>query len=527
MSVGGIFTLVTSDDASDKLFTAMDLLDQRLKRLKSQQGVPSLKFIEQSHIIYTRSQYIPYVGIASEYTVLGNVKFNITNNVSGTNFNIYVKTLSADFLSDCVLHVSLNAVGNKTAYWDNLNPTSTMPLYRYCAYPGIRLLQQVSFNSALLTVDSYTPEDVISYKNFFVNSDHKSGWNRCFGQDEIQQATYNSKSFTGILNYSNGYQTPKLYQEKFEMFIPLQFWFCDDVSQALIVKKLGATQRNFTFHIASLDQVLQSLVYTLDEGQPPNITQAGTQVVPLPITSLPAVATLYGNMLYTRQEVMSVINSEVKSSLIRVHKQQISSLHSPSDIIELKQSLTYPGEYLMVGFRNKNNINDFDRWHLMGSDYLSPDPHHVKILHVPTMVWNKQLQTRQLVAREAIQATSMNAIMDTLSITANSGIVIYPTLPAGFYNSYLPIRYPKNSLVVSPLDNSMFLISFALYPGKTNPSGHFNFSVNREVILTYAMKEHYSANPSKYEYVICMSALNFLMYDKNSASDNLSLYMSM
>lgn len=526
MSVGGIFTLVTSDDLSDKLFTAMDLLEQRFKRLKNNNGIPTIKFIEQSHIIYTRAHYTPYVGIASEYTVLGVVKFDITN-VTGNNITIYVKTLSADFLNDCVLHVSINPVGNKDAYYANVDPTPTMPLYRYCAYPGIRLIQNASFNSALVTVDSYYPEDVICYRNFFVSNDHRMGWNRCFGQDEIQQATYNSKSFTGILNYSNGYQTPKLYQERLDMFIPLQFWFCEDVSQALIVKKLGATQRNFTFQIAPLDMILQSLVYNLDEGQPPNITQVGTQSVPLPITRLPAIATLYGNMLYTYQDVMHVINSEVKLSLIRVHKQQIGSLISSSNMIELKQSLTYPGEYLMIGFRSKNNINDFDRWHLMGSDYLHPDPNHVKILHVPTMVWNMQYQIRQLVAREAVQATSMNAIMEDMSLTVNSGIVLYPKLPVGFFNSYLPIRYPKNSLVTSPLDNSMFLITFALYPGKSNPSGHFNFSINRELILNYTMKDYYSANPTNYEYIVCMSALNFLRYDQSNITDNLSLYMAM
>jgi len=526
MSSGGIFTLVSSDDSSDKLFTAMDLLSQRFQKLKKNNDAPSIKFIEQSHIIYTRSQYTPYVGVASEYTVLGNAKFNI-NNATGSTVTIYVKTLSADFLNDCVLHVSTNPVGNKEAYYANLDPTPNMPLYRYCAYPGIRLIQNASFNSALVNVDSYYPEDVICYKNFFVSNDHKVGWNKCFGQDEIQQATYNSKSFTGILNYSNGYQTPKLYQERLEMFIPLQFWFCGDVSQALIVKKLGATQRNFTFQMASLDLMLQSLVYVSDNGQPPNITQTGTQIVPLPITQLPAIATLYGNMLYTYQDVMQVINSEVKLSLIRVHKQQLGSLISASNMIELKQSLTYPGEYLMVGFRSKNNINDFDRWHLMGSDYLQADPNRAKVLHVPTTVWNRHYKLSQLVIREAIQATSMNAIIEDLSITVNSGIILYPKLPAGFFNNYLPIRYPKNSLVSSPLDNSIFLITFALYPGKTNPSGYFNFSVNRELILHYSMKEYYANNPTNYEYVICMSALNFLVYDQTNSSDNLSLYMSM
>ena len=482
MSVGGIFSLLSTDTSTDKLFTAYELLDIRLNKIKESNVQPSLKFIEHSHIIYTKSQYTPFVGIASEYFSLGSTKFDITNTV-GNNLTFYIKTLSADFLNDCVLHITINPVGNKAAYEANSTPTAELPLYRYCAYPGIRLIENATFNSSSLMIDSYTPDDILFYKNFFIKNDHKPGWNRCFGQDEIQQATYNSKSFTGILNYSNGFQTPKLYHDKFHMFIPLHFWFCEDVSNALIIRKLGNTQRNFNFKLTSLDKIIQALIYNVTEGQPPNITQVGTEIVPLPISKLSANATLYGNMLYTYPVIMNIINSEVNFSLIRVHKQQLGSLTSGINMIELRQSLTFPGEFLMVGFRNKDNSKDFDRWHLMGSDYLTEDTNRTKILHVPAIIWNTEFQIRQLVVREAVQATSMNAVMDTISLTVSGGITVYPTLQTNFYNDYLPIRYTKNSLVVSPLDNNMFLITFSLYPGKFNPSGHFNFSNNKLLLF--------------------------------------------
>lgn len=525
MSAGGIFALIYQNDISDTLFTASSLLTARLAALASQKIPPSIKFIEQSHVMYTKASYTPYVKIASEYVSLGTRMFTISN--AAKSFTIPLTSQQGDFLSDCVLHVTIKEVGDKNAYKNNIEPTSTTPLYRYCAYPGIRLFENISFNSSGFVIDSYTPEDVISYRNFFVKQDSKAGWNRCFGQDEIQQATYNSKSFTGIINYSNGYQTPKLYQDEFNMFIPLRFWFCEDVNTSLILVKVSSAQRNFTFTITSLDKILQSLIYNVSEGVPPNITQVGTTITPLPITQLQATVTLYGNLLYTTPEIMSIINNDVKFSLVRVHKQLRGSLQSGENLIQLKTPLTYPGEYLMIGFRNKNNNLDFDRWHLMGSDAVTTDTNHSSILHVPAIIWNTQFQIRQLVVREAVQATSMFSVMNTIGLTVGGGITVYPKIDAEFYNSYIPIRYTKNTFVVSPLDNNMFLITFALYPGKYNPSGYFNFCTNNTLMLNCTLNSEFDSIATNFDYIVCMSALNFLKYDNNSTSDSLSLFISM
>ncbi len=522
MSSAGVFTLVTQDDITDSYFTAYNYLDSRLKKIHSgNKNIPTINDIEQTHIVFVKSRYYPYVSIASEYTKVGG-----SSHVLGKTGPELTYTIPSygDFTNDMVLHIRFNPIGDKTAYLNNVEPTREKPLYRYCTYPGIRLLENVELRAGGgVLVDSYQPEDVIAYKNFFVRKDSKSGWERCFGQDEIQQATYNSKSFTGVLNYSNGYQTPKLYHDYFDMFIPLQFWFCEDVSNALINYSSAASQRVVKIKLTNIEKIVQTLIYDYTGVGDVRIAPSGTSIVPLPINNLVFQSTLYVNQLYTYSYISDIIKRDFNFNLIRVHKKQITGIQTPSDIILLNQ-LQYPGEFLCIGFRNKANTNDFDRWHLMGSNYLTEDTNNVRSLHVPAIIWNTTHGIRQLVTREAIQTTSLNNIVTEIELSTSAGIVIYPQLSHSFFNDYLPIRYTKNTAVVSPYDNNMFLITFCFYPGKFNPSGYFNLSTTRELHIRYWLHPDYSDTYNHdYEMIICMSALNFLYRN----GDDLSLKYKM
>lgn len=522
MSSAGVFTLVTQDDITDSYFTAYSYLESRLKSIyNSSKKLPTVEDVEKSHILFVKSRYSPYVAVASEYTKVGGSAHIIGRTGPELSFTL---PSYGDFTNDMVLHLRFNPVGDKNAYLENIEPTEEKPLYRYCAYPGIRVLENVEMRAGGgVLVDNYLPEDVLSYKNFFVGRDHKNGWERCFGQDETQQATYNSRSFTGVLNYTNGYQTPKLYHDYFDMFIPLQFWFCEDVSNALINYTSAASQRTVKIQMANLEKIVQALIYDNTGTGDIRIAPSGTSIVPLPITNLVFQATLYVNQLYTYSYISEIMKRDFNFNLIRVHKRQITGLQNPSDLILLNQ-LQYPGEFLCVGFRNKANINDFDRWHLMGSNYLTEDTNQVRSLHVPAIIWNADHGIRQLVTREAIQTTSLNNIVDSIELTTSAGITIYPQLSHSFFNDYIPIRYNKNSAVISPYDNNMFLITFCFYPGKFNPSGYFNLSTTRELHIRYWLHPDYSDTYSNnYEIVICMSALNFLYRQ----GDDLSLKYTM
>ena len=528
MTSSGVFTLVSQDDITDSYFTAYSILESRLRNISS----PMVSDIEKTHILYVKSRYYPYVSIASEYAKVLPSGTQVIGR-TGPELSFTLPTYG-DFTNDMVLHVKFDPIGNKTSYLNGFMPEQTNPsppLLRYCAFPGIRLIENVELRaSGGVLIDSYQPEDVIAYKNFFVSRDHKAGWERCYGQDEIQQAAYNCKSYTNILNYSNGYQTPKVYHDSFDMFIPLHLWFCEDVSNALINYNSATSQRVIKIRMTDIGKIVQALVYgTTSSGNVIETTGALEGLIPvtLPITSLKFQAELYVNQLYTYSFISEIMKRDFTFNLIRVHKRQITGISAESGSILLNQ-LNYPGEFMSVGFRNKKNTSDFDRWHLMGSDFLTPDTNNIRTLYAPGIIWNSSYTVRQLVSRAATPMTSLNPIISDISIVTSGDIEIYPRISYSFFNDYLPVRYNKNSAVISPYDNNMFLVTFCFYPGKFNPSGYFNLSTTRELYIKYWMHPDYTDFiNNNFEMVICMSALNFLYKVSGASGDSLNLKYTM
>jgi hypothetical protein len=516
MSKTGDFILKLQNNDEHNLFTAYQYLSSRLSNIIN----PTVNDIEKTHLLYIKTKYYPYVSLSSEYVKVVGSSRKLGRSETQMSFTL---PNTGHFTNDIVLHVRVMPVGNKSAYLENREPTSNVPLYRYCAYPGIKMLTSVEFTSGSISIDRYTPEDVIAYKNFFVSKDHKPGWDRCHGHDEVQNATYNSRSFTGVLNYSNGYQTPKLYHEAFDMFIPLHFWFCEDVGSALInYPEINNSQRKINITFDSFDNIIQSLIYDNTGTNSTSTTPSGTTLVPLPIDSLMIQTNLYVNQLYTQPDILNIIKKD-SFNMIRVHKQQISGITASNDQIGIT-NLNYPGEFLCVGFRNTANLNDFDKWHLMGSSYITPDTNQIRSMHVPAIIWNADHGIRQLVTREAVQCTSLNNILEDVEITVND-IPLYPKLSSSFFNDYLPIRYSKNSAVVSPFDNNMILITFCLYPGKSNPSGFLDMSTcSKDFKIKYWLHSDFSdVVNNRYQVIICMSALNFLFKSNEGSGDQISL----
>lgn len=513
MSQGAIFRLVLRDERFDKFFQTSDYLRRRLDEIRlarRAQGLrniqPTFVDLERSHVLYVHGTYRPYVSIASEYARVkasgdGTSSIGPSGGTLQFTFPIY-----GHFTSDIVLHLRFRAIGSAAAAAAGAAPTPAAPLLRYCAYPGLRACQRVELKSGSVLIDDYTPDDAVAFGKFFVDSDHRTGWNRCHGQQEERRATYAANGFTGILTYSDGPQTPKLFQEELDLLVPLQFWLCRDAAQAFLNDLIPNTQRTITVELAPLDLLVQALVPG-PAGNP--LVPVGLVPVPLPFSKLAIEADLYVNGLYVNPEIHDIFASRIGFSLVRVHRRQTSQLQGPAGAFLLDQ-LKYPAEFLLVGFRARANTLDFDRWWLMGARAPRVDAN--KLL-VPAIVWNGVLQIFQLVVREATEASSLDSFVRTIGVTAH-GIEIYPRLPAEFYGAYLPIRYMANSMNVAPVDTSAFLVSFCLYPGLWNPSGYYNLSAGRELYLNYSLREAAFGGeffPGQAEMVVSMSALNFVM----------------
>lgn len=521
MSLGAVFKLVLRDERFDRFFTASDYLRKRLDEIRNdrkkrkdagEQGYtniqPTFIDIERTHILYVHGAYRPYVAIASEYTRVkpsgdGTAAIGLSGSTLQFTFPIF-----GHFTSDMVLHLRFKAIGNAQAAAAQAPPTAQVPLLRYCAYPGLRALKRVELKSDSVLIDDYTTDDAVSFGKFFVHADQRIGWDRCHGQQEERQAIYSGNGFMGTLLYRDGPQTPKLFQEEVDMFIPLQFWITRDASHAMLNDMISNTQRTITIEVAPLTQLIQALVPApLPMPAIDNITPIGYTEVPLPFSKLPIEADLYVNGLYTNPEIHDIFASRIGFSLVRVHRRQTTQLQAPADRFLLDQ-LKFPAEFLMVGMRDRKLAADFDRWWLMGTRV--PKTKSTQLM-VPAMIWNKALQICQLVCREATEISTLESFTSTIGITAH-GIEIYPQLPAAFYNAYMPIRYADNTMVVSPVDTSEFLVNFCLYPGKFNPSGYYNLSAGRELYIDYSTKSSLTDFTSgQYEMVISMSALNFLI----------------
>ena len=104
--------------------------------------------------------------------------------------------------------------------------------------------------------------------------------------------------------------------------------------------------------------------------------------------------------------------------------------------------------------------------------------------------------------------------VETLEIAAH-GVPLYRAIPAQFFNSYIPYTY-GGIHINTPFDVGVYMITFNLYPGSYQPSGHVNISRAREFYLTYVSAEIGSSVPQADVSVVAI-AINFLLISDGSA----------
>lgn len=95
------------------------------------------------------------------------------------------------------------------------------------------------------------------------------------------------------------------------------------------------------------------------------------------------------------------------------------------------------------------------------------------------------------------------------------GIPIYNKFPAKFYNAYIPLNYGGPN-IRTPEDCGALLITFCLYPGTYQPSGHINVSRAREFYIDFNTTTAISASNTG-TLIVIASAINFLLISDGSA----------
>jgi hypothetical protein len=114
------------------------------------------------------------------------------------------------------------------------------------------------------------------------------------------------------------------------------------------------------------------------------------------------------------------------------------------------------------------------------------------------------------------QATyqSLAPTMDTIEVDAH-GVPLYRTVPVPFFNQYVPYVFGGNH-INTPYDIGALMLTFNLYPGSYQPSGHVNISRAREFYLIY-VSSVIGSTVAQADLSIVALALNFLLISDGSA----------
>lgn len=267
MATGGIFQLITNDGKQDRMLMASDLLKTRLETIKAsrasnpnyQDSTPTLLDIEKTHILFTNAHFKPFAAIGFEYN-----KVNPTAGSSSLGSEVTFSIPQfGDFFHDMVLYVKLKQPTLTTSA-----NASEQPLMRWCPYVGERLLEYVEFEVNGNPLDKYYDDAVNFHREFCVQPNKELGWNRCMGQEEVEEGHLDQPNWanSGVENSSvnhrmvaqarSGNQTPSGQKSgDLELFVPLLFWCNRDVRLSVPSVAIPYGQRFIKMKLASGDKL--------------------------------------------------------------------------------------------------------------------------------------------------------------------------------------------------------------------------------------------------------------------------------
>jgi len=513
MSTGATFQLSSNDGRMDVIINQTETLRENIKKIKAlrvQQGeedtTPTLNDLERGHVVHVNSHFKPYVAIALEY-------YKVTsNNVTlGTTIQLSIPQYG-DFFSDMVLNVIIKAP--TTSYTGTAVDASDCVLYKYCDYPGERLLQQTSFEVNSNPLDTYYSDTYVLHRQFRVTKDKLPGWNRCMGQESPDVGTYCMGDTVATttapvtartkVDVFDGYQTYKEVQEDLNLWIPLLFWFNTDPRLAFPSVSVPYGQRFLNFTLAKQTDLFRAIV------------NPASDVISNPVLSTAQIASfnLYINNLFVLPEIHSILIDRIAFTLIRVHRRQTQTLNKSSDSIHLVQ-IKWPTEVMWVGVQPTANVTSNATLAAAGGQGAVVDP-NMEDWHRYGKVTNSLAQAATTVngASAKLNLKQVRSHVSTLLISAH-GVPLFNRFPDRFYNSYIPLQY-GGANITSPTDPGLYMISFSLYPGAYQPSGHFNASRAREFYLDY--ESTYVNSSTTAMLTVVTQNINFILVTEGSCT---------
>lgn len=579
MATAGIFTLITNDGKQDRMLMATELLKRRLKSIKNARAAaglkdttPTLLDIERTHVLFMNAHFKPFAAIGFEYHKVNPDSGGAT---LGTEVRFSIPQFG-DFFNDMALYMRFN----KAVYTPTLDPPN-QDVFRYCDYPGERILQKVKFDVNGNPLDEYTSDVYNFHRQFNIQPNKTVAWDRLVGQETPQEAYLTQQSLVQPrsrvkVSVCDGYQTPKGEHDALVVMVPLLFWFNKDPRLAVPSVSIPYGQRFLNITLAKSTDLIELVT-------PPGASGQDEGVVP---TLTVAECSLFINNIFVNPEVHDIFIKRIGFTLIRVHRLQTTRVKDDNANI-LLNNMKWPIECMFVAIKpvaNTTNGPDPDNkslqtWHRFSkithstqdvdgvasckvddwaqvevdaflavndtggtaADQLDAYAVLGKTTAAGAALFSLAGAASQVVAAtstsvyNAVQAAN-NAVyhihpvkagecaqvdvrkhtptIDRLSITAH-GIDIYKEMPGTFFHSYTPYTFGGHN-VSSPEDPGAHMITFCLYPGSYQPSGHVNVSRAREFYLKYWSEGAVTtADPA--DLIIVASAINFLLISDGSA----------
>lgn len=561
MSTGGVFQLITNDGKQDRMLMATDLLRARLARImqaRSAAGLdptPTLVDIEKTHVLFMNSHFKPFAAIGYEYNKVqpssGTVTLNSTVQFSIPQFG--------DFFHDMVLHVRLGVVTASTVG----------NTWRWCAYPGERLLDKVRFTVNGNPLDEYYGQDYNFYRKLELAPSKRAGYDSCAGQQQVKLATIipgapgGTSGLSGPVNgtagsgsfgvgpgtattatpfvssgalfkcqVTTGYQTVKTgtahsttslaganYRQTdlLEVTMPLLFWFNRDPRLAIPSVSIPFGQRFIEIDLTPLTNLCGGVVVTGSASTTPSVSTGAT--LSISSTQVPT-CNLYVNNIFVNPEVHDIFIKRIGFNLIRVHRRQVNRI-STGTVELLLNNFKWPIETIAFGFRAAQQATAPTVNSAWGDQYA--DGWHMFASSLPVTT-GMTTGTSNLGAQWLEQAP----LVQSVSFTAH-GIPIYNDLPALLYNQYFPFAFGDR--LQTPDDIGCYVVTFNLYPGLYQPSGHLNVSRAREFYIKFTDVVPTNArqnacpnvdsiggtNNSTTDFMSTATAINFLLISDGSA----------
>lgn len=481
MSNPGAFKLLVSQQskASDWL-NASQHLSVRLAHLEPSGTVVN---ISNHFAVPVYKHFKPHIAISNSY-----IRSPVIGNGASPGSQVKFQVITdGDFVGDMALHVKFDQQ-TVTVGSGGVNPT-----YRWCEYPGERLIKRAEFRTLGKTLlDDYTYRDSVIQRNHHISEEDMPAYKRSVGQEEsyeneFQQATGVAPTGSRIGGtYRNGFQTPKTQHGQLEMFIPLHFWFCEDYRSP------------FPSFMAPVDRTVE--LELAPEAELVGFEVRGNSVIGESTLSTLRISEceLWQNHIYVNEEIKPLLARTFRINLIRVHRRQDLSVTQPKKLLKMSH-LKWATEHLYVALQPTANestsstdvygtstgINHLDHWHYMGN------------------------VARQSVANNPLTClvNQRNDSITSLSVNGET-IEFYKEVSPLFYNSYLAYQHKG---INTNKDIGSMLVPFnrAL---EDSPTGHINISHVRNFHIEYdstgATTPISALNPAT--AVVHAQALNFL-----------------